>query len=58
MELNDKEELLKALKIFKEHKELKAKLGGCPPNELRVNANCFYCDDCWISSLELKLKEK
>lgn len=52
------EELKHALEIFKEHKELKSKLGGCPPDEYRINANCFHCDECWISSLEQIIKEK
>jgi len=50
------EEILEAKEIINKRMELKSKIGHCPPPEFRVKANCFYCDECWLSSLELMEK--
>lgn len=44
-------EIEEAEAIIQKSKEFKSK-SGCPPIEFRTNAKCFYCDDCWLSSLE------
>lgn len=60
LDLNDisSEKLEEYINIFETHKELKQFLGGCPKEEYRVNANCFYCDDCWIEAIRSVMKNK
>lgn len=54
------EELNYYIKTLTSRKKLLNLLGGCPPEELRVDGktNCFYCDECWIATLEKVLTTK
>ncbi len=42
------------INIFTKRKELRERLGGCPPSDERVKGKtiCFNCDECWIAALE------
>lgn len=46
------------LEIFKNRKELREFLGGCPSETERVNPECFYCDECWISAIARILTDR
>lgn len=43
--------------IFLKRKELRERMGGCPPDDERVRGHeCFHCDECWIAAIENSFK--